>query len=73
VNRVSDLDGSPGLDLIRTLKADPELAGFPVMLVSDLARAQTDAEAEGALPGFGKSDLNTDLARDRLTQVLGSH
>lgn len=70
VNRVTDFDGSSGVELIRTLKADPELARFPVMLVSDQVRAQNLAEAEGAFPGFGKADLNTGTAQERLRPIL---
>ncbi len=57
VNRVLDADGSSGLDFIRTIKADPELAPIPVMLVSNYEDAQADAQSLGALPGFGKTDL----------------
>src|SRR5690349_2981112 len=55
VNRVGDLDGASGLDLIRSLKADSTLADVPVMLVSNYDDAQSQAVALGALPGFGKS------------------
>jgi two-component system chemotaxis response regulator CheY len=58
VNRVSDLDGSPGLELIRAMKSDPALADSPVMLVSNYPDAQDQAVALGALRGFGKSQLN---------------
>lgn len=57
VNRQLDLDGSPGLEVIRALKADPALADVPVMLVSNYPEAQSEAESLGALPGFGKADL----------------
>jgi CheY-like chemotaxis protein len=57
VNRVTDFDETPGLDLIRTIKADPTLARVPVMLVSDFSDAQADAEREGAIKGFGKTDV----------------
>jgi CheY-like chemotaxis protein len=57
VNRVLDSDGSSGVDLIRAIKAEPELAGVPVMLVSNYQDAQTEAQSLGALPGFGKADL----------------
>jgi len=70
VNRVSDADGSSGLDLIRTLKADPALAEVPVMLVSNYPDAQQEAEALGALPGFGKAEISQDKARERLNSVL---
>lgn len=57
VNRVLDGDGSSGLDLIRAIKADPGVAGMPVMLVSNYEDAQAEAQDAGALPGFGKADL----------------
>ncbi len=59
VNRLLDRDGSPGLDLIRALKADPDLADLPVMLVSNYPEAQREAQSLGALPGFGKADLRS--------------
>jgi CheY-like chemotaxis protein len=57
VNRVLDADGTSGLDLIRAIKAEPDLAGLPVMLVSNHEDAQSEAQSVGALPGFGKADL----------------
>ncbi len=57
VNRIFDNDGTEGFDLIRALKADPELAHVPVMLVSNYEDAQVEAKSLGALPGFGKTDL----------------
>lgn len=70
VNRVTDRDGSPGLDLIRTVKADPALAGVPVMLVSNYPEAQRQAEGLGALPGFGKAELASARSLERLSAVL---
>lgn len=70
VNRVTDADGSLGVDLIRTLKADPQLRQIPVMLVSNQQEAQGEAIALGALPGFGKRDLGTLSAVERLAPVL---
>lgn len=72
VNRISDADGSPGLELIETLKADQALAEVPVMLVSNFANAQADAVALGALPGFGKSDLRDPKTVENLSAVLNS-
>jgi two-component system chemotaxis response regulator CheY len=72
VNRVSDADGSPGIELIRALKADPGLAGVPVMLVSNYADAQAQAVALGALPGFGKADLTAPETTEKLRSALGS-
>ena len=57
VNRVLDIDGTSGLDVIQAIKAEPKLAGIPLMLVSNYHDAQTEAQTLGALPGFGKTDL----------------
>ena len=70
VNRVGDADGVPGLDLIRTLKADPDLEGVPVMLVSNYADAQAQAVGLGALPGFGKAELAAAGTGERLKAAL---
>ncbi|MFO0951307.1 MAG: response regulator [Isosphaeraceae bacterium] len=70
VNRLMDLDGSPGLELVRTIKSDLSLAGTPVMLVSNYPDAQSSAVALGALPGFGKSQLDTAVYVERMTAAL---
>jgi CheY-like chemotaxis protein len=70
VNRVLDGDGSSGLALIAALKADPATAGVPAMLVSNYADAQAQAVALGALPGFGKADLDRPRAAEALGAVL---
>jgi two-component system, chemotaxis family, chemotaxis protein CheY len=70
VNRVFDRDGYLGLELIRSLKGDPALAGIPVILVSNYADAQAEAVALGALPGFGKGDLSSAKARETLDPIL---
>ena len=72
VNRVTDADGTSGLDLIRQIVGDPAFAGVPVMLVSDYAEAQQNAVATGAAPGFGKSDFRSGLAEERLKAALES-
>jgi two-component system chemotaxis response regulator CheY len=59
VNRVLDLDGTSGLDVIRAIKSDPDLSRLPVMLVSNFPEAQAEARTLGALPGFGKADLRS--------------
>jgi CheY-like chemotaxis protein len=70
VNRVLDLDGSSGLDLIRELKADGGLGDVPVMLVSNYPDAQREAIGLGAIPGFGKAELDSAATRDRLRALL---
>lgn len=59
INRIFDGDGTPGLALIRAIKADPELADVSVMMISNYPEAQAEAQGLGALPGFGKGDLRS--------------
>jgi two-component system chemotaxis response regulator CheY len=72
VNRVTDLDGSSGLDFIRQFKADPATAAVPVMLISDRAEAQREAETLGALPGVGKAAMGSSATRERLRAAIES-
>ena len=72
VNRVNDSDGAPGLDLIRSVKADADLVNVPVMLVSSFPSVQAKAQALGAIPGFGKSELASAATRTRLEEILGT-
>lgn len=57
VNRRLDVDASDGLEVIRRVKDQPELAGVPVMLVTNFPEYQQQAVAAGAVPGFGKAAL----------------
>ncbi|HEY3245567.1 MAG TPA: response regulator [Phycisphaerae bacterium] len=58
VNRILDVDGSTGLDVLRRLQEDDQTRDMPVMLVSNHADAQRAAVALGAAPGFGKNALD---------------
>jgi CheY-like chemotaxis protein len=71
VNRVLDRDHSSGLDVIRQIKADKDLHQLPVMLVSNYADAQEQAEKLGAVPGFGKAALGDTEVVERLQSFLG--
>ena len=57
VNRLLDVDGSSGLDVIRQIKSGESSRAVPVMLVSNYEDAQRDALDAGAEPGFGKATL----------------
>jgi CheY-like chemotaxis protein len=71
VNRRLDWDGSPGLDIIRRMKADADLAAVPVMLVSNHADAQKQAKDAGALSGFGKANLGEAAAAKVRDALMG--
>ena len=70
INRVFDVDGTSGLDLIQRLQEDEQTRATPAMLVSNFAAAQEAAVALGARHGFGKDALTTPNTRERLTAVL---
>ncbi len=72
VNRVFDADGESGLEFIRQLKKDEVLRAVPVMLVSNYEGPQREAEAAGALPGFGKADLGRPAMLERVREALDS-
>ena len=70
VNRKLDIDYSDGLNIIRAMKVDPDLASIPVMLVSNYSDAQEQAVVAGAEYGFGKSALGSPETVDRLGRFL---
>ncbi len=71
VNRALDgnFQTSSGVELIGSVR---ERSGGTarVMLISDFDEAQAQAEQEGALPGFGKSELRSRETRRLLRAAL---
>jgi CheY-like chemotaxis protein len=72
VNRVFDANGASGLDLIKLVKADPQLQSVPVMLVSNYDDAQAEAVAAGAAVGFGKAALGRPQMLERVKPFLAA-
>ena len=71
INRKLDSDYSDGMEILTRIKADPELAETPVMLVTNYPEHQQAAVAAGAEPGFGKNELRSPETMARLRSVLG--
>jgi CheY-like chemotaxis protein len=71
VNRKLDCDYSDGMEVIRQIKADPELKDIPVMLITNYAEHQDAALAIGALRGFGKLEYGNPETMERLQPILG--
>jgi two-component system chemotaxis response regulator CheY len=72
INRVLDGDYAEGsgVALVARLQAaDP--ARPRLMLISNYPEAQQQAEAAGALPGFGKRDMYAESTRTKLRHALG--
>ena len=71
VNRKLDRDYTDGIDIIQQIKADPELARTPCMLITNHADHQELAIQVGAEMGFGKLELDKPETRSRLSAILG--
>jgi CheY-like chemotaxis protein len=71
VNRKLDCDYSDGIDVIRQIKADPELKDIPVMLITNYSEHQDAAMAIGAVRGFGKLEYGRPETLQRLQPILG--
>jgi len=71
VNRVLDghFTASDGIELIRDILMHPTVTARAI-LISNLDDAQREAQAAGALPGFGKDALYSAQTRDRLTSAI---
>jgi response regulator RpfG family c-di-GMP phosphodiesterase len=72
INRVLDADGSSGMDILKSIRLNESWDTLPVMLVSNYPEWQQAAIAAGALPGFGKAELNRAETREKLAAVLGT-
>lgn len=70
VNRKLDCDYSDGMEVIKAIKADPELAAIPVMLVTNYPEHQEEAVSQGCVLGFGKLALREADTHDRLRPYL---
>jgi CheY-like chemotaxis protein len=71
INRKLDADYSDGIEIVRTIKADPELSRVPVMLVTNYPEHQQEAMTAGAEDGFGKAQLAEPATREKLQRFLG--
>jgi CheY-like chemotaxis protein len=70
INRKLDADYSDGIEIIRKIKADADIAQVPVMLVTNYPEHQEAAVAAGALRGFGKLEYEKPETRAKLAAVL---
>ena len=71
VNRKLDRDYSDGMEVIKAIKADPELSSVPVMLVTNFSEHQEQAVNEGCVPGFGKLAIGDPTTRALSEPFLG--
>ncbi len=70
INRKLDQDYSDGTEILKRIKAEPQLVDIPVMLVTNYEEHQADAIALGAIRGFGKLELNAKETHQRVAEAL---
>ena len=70
VNRLLDIDQTPGMDVLNSIKSDSDTKHTPVMIVSNYEDAQTEAVAAGAVKGFGKAKLDQPVTIELLAKFL---
>lgn len=70
INRKLDQDYSDGIEILKEIKGDPDLATVPVMLITNYEEHQAAAMEIGALRGFGKLELETTETKEKLSEVL---
>lgn len=73
INRKLDQDYSDGLEVAKAIKADPELAKVPVMLVTNYEEHQQAAIAAGCVRGFGKLAIGTPPVQEALRPYLDTN
>lgn len=71
INRKLDMDYSDGIEILKQIKADPELASVPVMLVTNFPEHQQLAVQAGGEPGFGKDAIRSPETLTKLGKYLG--
>ena len=68
------LPGKSGIDLLREVRADPELAGTPVIVVSAWTReADRTAATDAGADAFLGKPFDIDLLRDVVGELLATH
>jgi CheY-like chemotaxis protein len=70
VNRKLDRDYTDGLEVIKAIKADPEVNSVPVMLITNYEEHQETAIQAGCTRGFGKLAIDDEATRQLMHPFL---
>ena len=70
VNRVLDIGGGDGLEIVRQIKSDERTSSIPVMLITNFDEYHDKAVAEGAIRGFGKRAIGAPQTVELLSGIL---
>ena len=69
VNRLLDIDGSSGMDVISSIQK--QYPDVPIMLITNFADHQAAAVKSGYVPSFGKREVSSNATVELLGQYLG--
>lgn len=72
VNRKLDRDYSDGMEVVKAIKADPQVGSVPVMLITNYEEHQQSALAAGCVRGFGKLAIDEAATREAMEPYLGT-
>jgi CheY-like chemotaxis protein len=72
VNRKLDQDYSDGLDIIKMIKARPEYAQLPVMMITNYPDHQKLSVEAGGIYGFGKLEFQSPETHEKLKVILAA-
>jgi CheY-like chemotaxis protein len=70
VNRKLDRDYTDGMEVIKAIKADPEVGHVPVMLITNYEEHQQAAIEAGCVRGFGKLAIGEPATREAIAPYL---
>lgn len=70
VNRKLDRDYTDGMEVIKAIKADPDVGHVPVMLITNYEEHQRAAMEAGCVRGFGKLAINEPATREAIAPFL---
>ncbi len=70
VNRKLDRDYTDGMEVIKAIKADPEVGHVPVMLITNYEEHQQAAMEAGCVRGFGKLAIGEPATREAIAPYL---
>lgn len=71
INRKLDRDYTDGTETLKLIKADPEIASVPVMIITNYEDHQDAAVELGAQRGFGKLEYDQPETLEKLQPLLG--
>jgi two-component system chemotaxis response regulator CheY len=68
-----NMPGMPGLDLLKAVRADPQLAKLPVLLVTAEAKREQIVEAaQAGVNGYVVKPFTAETLKDKIEKILAS-